>query len=250
VEVIALVGLAHGTSHFFHMLLPPLFPMLASDYGFSYAELGLLVTVFFVISGVGQAMAGFVVDRVGAWPVLMGAMAFFALAALAAAGAQDYWGFVLAAALAGVGNAPFHPADFSILNQRVSPVRLGHAFSVHGISGTLGDCRSGGLQWLLAVGHGGQRCVGGGRGRASMVAREGAADHGGVQSHGPGQGPGCRCGHQLGVGVTRGAVGPRGFDLRLPSPAIGVGVLFILLLEHLFTGGGAKLSRPGPESAV
>jgi MFS family permease len=138
VEVIALVGLAHGTSHFFHLLLPPLFPMLASDYGFSYAELGLLVTVFFLISGVGQAMAGFLVDRVGAWPVLMGAMAFFALAALAAAGAQDYWGFVLAAALAGVGNAPFHPADFSILNQRVSTTRLGHAFSVHGISGTLG----------------------------------------------------------------------------------------------------------------
>lgn len=137
-ETIGLVGLAHGTSHFFHLLLPPLFPMLAADYGFSYAELGLLVTVFFVISGVGQALAGFLVDRVGAWPVLMGAMASFALAALAAAGAQGYGGFMLAAALAGVGNAPFHPADFSILNQRVSPTRLGHAFSVHGISGNLG----------------------------------------------------------------------------------------------------------------
>ena len=132
------MGRAPGTSDFFHLLWPPLFPMLAADYGFSCAELGLLVTVFFVSSGVGQAMAGFLVDRVGAWPVLMGAMAFFALAALAAAGAQDYWGFVLAAALAGVGNAPFHPADFSILNQRVSTTRLGHAFSVHGISGTLG----------------------------------------------------------------------------------------------------------------
>ena len=138
VEVISLVGLAHGTSHFFHLLLPPLFPMLAADYGFSYAELGLLVTVFFVISGVGQAMAGFLVDRVGAWPVLMAAMACFALAALAASGAQGYGGFLLATALAGVGNAPFHPADFSILNQRVSPPRLGHAFSVHGISGNLG----------------------------------------------------------------------------------------------------------------
>lgn len=137
-EVISLVGLAHGTSHFFHLLLPPLFPMLAADYGFSYAELGLLVSVFFVISGVGQAMAGFLVDRVGAWPVLMGAMGCFALAALAAAGAQGYAGFMLAAALAGVGNAPFHPADFSILNQRVSAPRLGHAFSVHGISGNLG----------------------------------------------------------------------------------------------------------------
>ncbi|NBQ90825.1 MAG: MFS transporter [Betaproteobacteria bacterium] len=138
VETIALVGLAHGTSHFFHLLLPPLFPMLAAEGGFSYAELGLLVTVFFVISGVGQALAGFVVDRVGAWPVLMGAMASFALAAIAAAGAQGYAGFMVAAALAGVGNAPFHPADFSILNQRVSPSRLGHAFSVHGISGNLG----------------------------------------------------------------------------------------------------------------
>lgn len=138
VETIGLVGLAHGTSHFFHLLLPPLFPLLAAEHGFSYAELGLLVTVFFVISGVGQALAGFVVDRVGAWPVLMGAMGSFALAAVAAAGAQDYAGFMLAAALAGVGNAPFHPADFSILNQRVSPSRLGHAFSVHGISGNLG----------------------------------------------------------------------------------------------------------------
>jgi MFS family permease len=40
--------------------------------------------------------------------------------------------------LAGLGNSPFHPVDFTILNKRVSPARLGHAFSVHGISGNLG----------------------------------------------------------------------------------------------------------------
>ena len=138
VETIALVGVAHGTSHFFHLLLPPLFPMLAAQYGFSYAELGLLVTVFFVLSGVGQALAGFVVDRVGSWPVLMLAMGAFVAAAGAAAAADSYAGFMLAAGLAGIGNAPFHPADFTILNQRVSQSRLGHAFSVHGVSGNLG----------------------------------------------------------------------------------------------------------------
>ena len=137
-RTIGLVGLAHGTSHFFHLLLPPLFPMLASQYGYSYAELGLLVTVIFIISGVGQALAGFVVDRIGALPVLWAAMLAFALAALSAAFAQGYSGFMLAAALAGLGNAPFHPADFTILNQRVSAPRLGHAFSVHGISGNVG----------------------------------------------------------------------------------------------------------------
>jgi MFS transporter, FSR family, fosmidomycin resistance protein len=53
--VISIIGLAHGTSHFFHMLLPPLFPAFIRDFGLSYSELGLLVSVFFVISGIGQA---------------------------------------------------------------------------------------------------------------------------------------------------------------------------------------------------
>ena len=136
--VIGLVGLAHATSHFFHLLLPPLFPVFMREFGLTYSELGLLVSVFFVISGVGQAMSGFLVDRVGARPVLLAALGFFVAAALAAASAQGYGGLVLAAVLAGVGNAPFHPADFTILNKRVSPARLGHAFSAHGISGNLG----------------------------------------------------------------------------------------------------------------
>jgi MFS transporter, FSR family, fosmidomycin resistance protein len=137
-SVIGLIGLAHGTSHFFHMLLPPLFPVFISDFGLSYSQLGLLVTTFFIISGVGQALAGFLVDRVGARPVLFGALACFAVAALATASANSYAGLMLAAALAGLGNSPFHPADFTILNKRVSAPRLGHAFSVHGISGNLG----------------------------------------------------------------------------------------------------------------
>jgi MFS family permease len=135
---IGLIGLAHGTSHFFHMLLPPLFPLFIRDFGFSYSELGLLVTTFFVISGIGQALAGFLVDRVGARPVLFVALGCFVLAALAAALANGYAGLLLAAALAGLGNSPFHPVDFTILNKRVSQPRLGHAFSVHGISGNLG----------------------------------------------------------------------------------------------------------------
>jgi MFS family permease len=136
--VIGLIGLAHGTSHFFHMVLPPLFPTFIREFGLNYSQLGLLVTVFFVVSGVGQALAGFLVDRIGARPVLFAALGCFVVAALAAAGAQGYGGLMLASALAGLGNAPFHPADFTILNKRVSPPRLGHAFSVHGITGNLG----------------------------------------------------------------------------------------------------------------
>lgn len=127
-RTIALIGLAHGSSHFFHMLLPPLFPWLIGEFGYSYSELGLLVSVFFVVSGVGQALSGFLVDRVGARPVLFFALASFATAGLVAGTAQGYAGLLVAAALAGLGNAPFHPVDFTILNKRVSPQRLGHGF--------------------------------------------------------------------------------------------------------------------------
>lgn len=140
--VIGLVGLAHASSHFSHLLLPPLFPIFATEFGLSFSQLGFLMTVFFVISGVGQAMSGFVVDKVGARPVLFGAIGCFILACLAGSMATSYAGLMLVSVFAGLGNAPFHPVDFSILNQRVSSPRLGYAFSAHGLSGNLG--------WALA----------------------------------------------------------------------------------------------------
>ena len=136
--VISLVGFAHGTSHFFHFVLPPLFPWLMRDFGLNFTQVGLTMTAFFVVSGVGQALAGFVVDRFGALRVLYGGMALLALSGLALASAQGYGMLLLAAGIAGLGNSVFHPADFTLLNRRVSSSRLGHAFSVHGLSGSLG----------------------------------------------------------------------------------------------------------------
>ena len=137
-RVIGLVGLAHGVSHFYHLILAALFPWLKPAFDLSYAELGLLMTVFFVVSGVGQALAGFVVDRVGARRVLFGGVAMLGVAALVLAGAAGYPMLLCGSLIAGLGNSVFHPADYTLLNQRVSKARLAHAFSVHGISGNLG----------------------------------------------------------------------------------------------------------------
>ena len=136
--IIGLVGLAHASSHFGHLLLPPLFPVFMLEFGLSFSQLGALMSAFFVVSGIGQASAGFVVDKVGARPLLFAALALFAVAALLASTVTDYSGLLMVAALAGLANATFHPVDFTILNQRVSPPRLGHAFSAHGLTGNLG----------------------------------------------------------------------------------------------------------------
>jgi len=136
--VISLVGFAHGTSHFFHLMLPPLFPWFMKEYSLSYTQVGALMTVFFIVSGTGQALAGFLVDRWGAHRVLCLGISLLACSGLLVAAAPGVWGLYVAAVVAGLGNSVFHPADFSLLNHRVSHARLGHAFSAHGLSGNLG----------------------------------------------------------------------------------------------------------------
>jgi len=136
--VISLVGFAHGVSHFYHFVLPPLFPYLMREFGLTFTEVGSTMMVFFVVSGVGQALAGFVVDRFGALKVLCGGMLLLGSSSLVLSVAGNYPMLLVAAGIAGLGNCVFHPADYTLLNRRVSNPRLGHAFSVHGLSGSLG----------------------------------------------------------------------------------------------------------------
>ena len=135
---ISVVGLAHATSHFFQLLLPPLFPWLATEFSLSFAQLGTLASLFYLVSAFGQAAAGFVVDRIGARAVMFGGLSLFALAALIGGFADGYSMLVATVVISGIANSPFHPVDYSIINQRVSTGRIGHAYSAHGLSGTLG----------------------------------------------------------------------------------------------------------------
>src|SRR6476620_12014072 len=140
--IMGLVGLAHCVSHFSQLLLPPLFPWLHDAFPASYAELGVLLTVFFVVSCAVPAVSGFIVDRFGPRPILFGGIALLAAAAFGFAASTSYAMLVLFAVVAGIGNGVFHPVDYTLLNRKVHSSRLGHAFSVHGITGSLG--------WALA----------------------------------------------------------------------------------------------------
>ena len=140
--VIGLVGMAHLISHFSQLLLAPLFPWLKVEFNASYAELGFLMTLCFVVSCGVQAASGFVVDRFGPRPVLFAGLALLGLAAFGFSVSTSYAMLAGFSMLAGVGNRVFHPVDYTLLNRKVSAPRLGHAYSFHGITGSLG--------WALA----------------------------------------------------------------------------------------------------
>ncbi len=166
---ISVVGLAHATSHFFQLLLPPLFPWLATEFSLSFAQLGTLASLFYLVSALGQAAAGFVVDKVGARAVMFCGLVLFSAAAVVGALANGYAMLVAASALAGIGNSSFHPVDYSIINQRVSARRIGHAYSAHGLSGTLGYASATLVMVLMAQQFGWRTALGAAAGFALCV---------------------------------------------------------------------------------
>jgi MFS family permease len=138
VEIISLIGLAHSISHFFHLIIAPLFPWIKVEFGLTYAELGLLMTTFYVVSSVVQSTSGLLVDRYGARPMLFIGIFFLMISAFILGFAQTYTMLVIGVSIAGLGNGVFHPVDYTMINHLVKEKNLAHAYSVHGVTGYLG----------------------------------------------------------------------------------------------------------------
>jgi FSR family fosmidomycin resistance protein-like MFS transporter len=138
VRVISLIGAAHGVSHYYQLAFATMLLIVRQEAGLSFQEIGLLAGIFYGVSGIAQTMAGFAVDRFGARPILAGGLFTIAVALALVGFAHSFVGFAAIAVVAGAGNSVFHPADFALLNASVNPGRLGRAYSIHGVGGSLG----------------------------------------------------------------------------------------------------------------
>ena len=226
-RAVAVISTAHFTSHFYMLLLPPLFPLLREVYGVGYTELGFAISVFSIVTACTQAPVGFAVDRFGARRLLVAGLVLES-AAFALIGFAPFYGALLALmAVAGVANSVYHPADYSILNASVNPGRMGRAFSFHTSAGMLGNAVAPVsmvflmtfMDWRAAL----VLCAAVGAGAAGLVAgnarvlRDRAPA--GSATKGAGQGDG---GGPGGEGPAAGATGLR---LLLSAPIL-FGVLF------------------------
>jgi len=138
-RVVGAVSAAHLVSHYYIIVMAPLLPFVRADYGVSYTEIGVALAVFNTVSAVLQAPAGFLVDRLGARVPLIAALILGAGAFLTVGLTNSYWLLVAMFAIAGIGNAVYHPADYALLSQHVPAERIGPAFSFHTFAGMAGS---------------------------------------------------------------------------------------------------------------
>ena len=137
-KVISLISTGHSLSHVYQLALPNLFFLITIKEGFSIAELAILTSVFFAVSAVGQVLAGFMVDKHGARPILFLGFFLMALSIAAFAFVHSYAAMMVLSFFAGLGNSVFHPADYSILNGSITEKNVGKAYGVHGFGGLIG----------------------------------------------------------------------------------------------------------------
>ncbi|MGG5810641.1 MFS transporter [Falsiroseomonas sp. CW058] len=137
-KILTLIGFGHFLSHFYMLCLPPLFLTWRAEFDVSYAELGLSFALMSAVTAALQTPVGFLVDRHGARPYLVGGVVLMGLCIAAMALAPNYWVILGLAVLSGVGNSVIHPADYAILGASIDKSRIGRAFALHTFSGNLG----------------------------------------------------------------------------------------------------------------
>lgn len=135
-QILLLAVAAHALVHVFDGMIAPLIPLLVREFETNYFRIGIVVTLFSILFGLGALPAGILADRVGPRRLITAYLLGAGGAFMAVALAGTYWSYAAVMAVAGLFCSTYHPAANTIIGKEIEA--RGNAFGIHGIAGSLG----------------------------------------------------------------------------------------------------------------
>jgi MFS family permease len=127
---------SHGLVHLFEGVLPPLIPLLITEFHTDYFHLGLVVTVFSYAFGLGSLPAGILADKFGPRRLVSIYLFGAGLSAILVWPTSTLWTYGIVMGFIGMFCSTYHPASNTLISLNMS--NKGSAFGIHGIAGSLG----------------------------------------------------------------------------------------------------------------
>lgn len=145
------MAFAHAVQHLFAMCLPPLLVFIHNDLQFTWTQLGVIVAVGSITTGLIQLISGFLVDKLGVKRVLVAGFSLLLFGLFLLSRSQTLPMMILSQFFFGVGNSTFHPASFAEVSKATRGRGLGMGMALHNIGGNVGAAAAYSIAAVLAT---------------------------------------------------------------------------------------------------
>jgi predicted MFS family arabinose efflux permease len=135
---VSLLALLHSLQHVYLYALPPLYLLLRAEFNVSTFQIGLLGSVFGVIS-IFQGPAGYLVERFGSKRLAVLSMLFCSIAVFLYSLAPFFEFLLMIAAFFALSQVVFHPATYAMVTQRASESNKAKYIAYHQVGGFIGS---------------------------------------------------------------------------------------------------------------
>jgi MFS family permease len=134
-----MITIGHAFTHWYPATFYLLLPLIGSELGLSYAQIGSILTCQYIAGAICNIPGGILVDSVGRKGLLMAiSLAWVGVPYLLMGFIDAYWMLLTCSALIGIGNNLWHPTAIPLLGN-LYPARRGLVMSFHGMAGNVGD---------------------------------------------------------------------------------------------------------------
>lgn len=137
-SVLVICSISHFLNDMIQSVIPSIYPIVKENFGFSFAQIGVITLVFQLTSSILQPFTGFYADKRPRPYALSVGMCFTLVGLLVLAFAQNYGLILLAVSIVGLGSSVFHPTA-SRVTQLASGGKKSLAQSIFQVGGNGGS---------------------------------------------------------------------------------------------------------------